>query len=87
MEIIQGKMQEMDLKNGYVINIYFRIQNLCLINYYLILQGGYMGAKKAKLDQQINHKNGIEEAGALGSGIFNGISIYINGYTGNFICL
>lgn len=47
--------------------------------------GGYMEAKKAKLDVQINLegslKNGNLAEGSDGFGIFNGISIYINGHT------
>ena len=43
--------------------------------------GGYMAAKKAKLEDQFK-KTATEQAGAQAKGIFEGVAIFVNGYTG-----
>ena len=47
--------------------------------------GGYMAAKKAKLEEQFSETKKNESV-SLGveskKGIFNGVSIFVNGYTG-----
>lgn len=52
------------------------------INY--LFQGGYMAAKKAKLQEQFSEdaaKEGCSHSNA-GSSIFQGVAIFVNGYTG-----
>ena len=45
---------------------------------YIYFQGGYMNAKKTKLDEQTAIHNKEE-------GIFKGVSIFVNGFTSKFI--
>jgi hypothetical protein len=52
------------------------------INY--LFQGGYMAAKKAKLHEQFSEdaaKEGCSHSNT-GSSIFQGVAIFVNGYTG-----
>lgn len=48
------------------------------------MQGGYMAAKVSKLDEQfrLDAPREKQKEGACSS-IFTGVSIYVNGYTGN----
>ena len=47
----------------------------------LIFQGGYMAAKKSKLIKQVNAET------ECSGGIFEGVAIFVNGYTGLWIFL
>lgn len=46
--------------------------------------GGYMAAKKSKLEEQFLN-DADKEPGSVGKqgGIFEGVAIFVNGYTGN----
>jgi hypothetical protein len=49
-----------------------------------LFQGGYMAAKKAKLQEQFSEyaaKEGGSQSNAS-SNIFRGVAIFVNGYTG-----
>lgn len=50
-----------------------------------------MAAKKAKLDKQFNTSTRVitskDEAASNQSEIFKGLSVYINGYTGNVLIM
>jgi hypothetical protein len=49
-----------------------------------LFQGGYMAAKKSKLQEQFS-EDAAKEGGShskAGSNIFQGIAIFVNGYTG-----
>lgn len=43
--------------------------------------GGYMAAKKAKLEDQFREEKDKDEEGRS-DGIFSGVAIFVNGYTG-----
>ena len=47
-------------------------------------QGGYMAAKKAKLEEQFceTRKKEISHSSKEEKGIFDGVAIFVNGYTG-----
>ena len=44
-------------------------------------EGGYMNAKKAKLEEQFK-EDAEKEGNDVREGIFSGVSIFVNGYTG-----
>jgi hypothetical protein len=49
-----------------------------------LFQGGYMAAKKAKLQEQFS-EYAAQEGGSqsnASSNIFHGVAIFVNGYTG-----
>jgi hypothetical protein len=49
-----------------------------------LFQGGYMAAKKAKLQEQFS-EDAAKEGGSHSNGgtnIFHGVAIFVNGYTG-----
>jgi len=46
-----------------------------------------MNAKKAKLDAQFNHSKDSESSSSKEFGIFHGVSVWINGFTGWYLHL
>lgn len=53
---------------------------------YFSLQGGYMAAKVSKLHEQFKLDAPKEkQKEGSSSNMFCGVSIYVNGYTGNYI--
>ena len=45
--------------------------------------GGYMAAKKSKLEHQFKENAAAEAVDGRPRGLFEGVGIYVNGYTGN----
>ena len=53
--------------------------------------GGYMAAKKAKLEDQFSESvkkvTMTHEKNSKNKGLFDGVAIFVNGYTGNHISI